>query len=116
MKLIQLPRLRSIPPIPLQTKRRILTTVRHPANHPPTQRFLLPGDRDVRSGWQRCPNTAAPHSDCVSVPLRWQRSYTPVAADVGNYLRYYVYYETRDGEWTRQVSPFTTGVVAAVSP
>ena len=73
---------------------------------------LLPGDRDVRSGWQRCPNNTAPHSDCVSIPLRWQRDYTPVAADVGNYLRYYVYYENAFGEWTRRVTPFTTGVVA----
>ena len=74
---------------------------------------LLPGDRDVRSGWQRCPNNTAPHSDCVSIPLRWQVSYTPVAADVGNYLRYYVYYQAGDGTWTRRVTPFTTGVVAA---
>ena len=74
---------------------------------------LLPGDRDARSGWQRCPNNTAPHSDCTSIPLRWQVSYTPVAADVGNYLRYYVYYENAAGEWTRRVTDFTTGVVAA---
>ena len=77
---------------------------------------LLPGDRDVRSGWQRCPNNTAPHSDCTSIPLRWQVSYTPVAADVGNYLRYYMYYQTDSGTWTRRVTPFTTGVVAAASP
>ena len=74
--------------------------------------ILLLGDSYVRSGWQRCPNNTAPHSDCVSIPLRWQVTYTPVAADVGNYLRYYVYYENAAGEWTRRVTPFTTGVVA----
>ena len=74
--------------------------------------ILLASDSYVRSGWQRCPNNTAPHSDCVSIPLRWQVTYTPVAADVGNYLRYYVYYENAFGEWTRRVTPFTTGVVA----
>ena len=71
--------------------------------------ILMPGDSYVRSSWQRCPNNTAPHSDCVSIPLRWQVSYTPVAADIG----YYVYYENYAGEWTRRVTAFTTGVVAA---
>ena len=66
-----------------------------------------------RSGWQRCPDNTAPHSDCVSIPRIWQRTYTPVAADVGNFLRYYMYHQQADGEWTRRVTPFTTGVVAS---
>ena len=69
------------------------------------------GATDSRFGWQRCSNTA-PHSDCVSIPYVWERNYTPTAADVGNYLRYYVYYESSTGEWTRHVTPFTTAVVA----
>ena len=75
--------------------------------------FLQSGVSDVRSGWQRCPNNTAPHSDCVSIPLRWQFVYTPVAADVGSYLRFYAYYQAADGTWTRRVTPFTTAVVAA---
>ena len=71
---------------------------------------------DVRIGWQRCPNTTAPHSDCTYVagtPGVWWIRYTPRAADVGEYLRMYMYYEDGDGNWTRRVTPFTTGVVAA---
>ena len=71
---------------------------------------------DVRIGWQRCPNTTAPHSDCTyvaGIPGVWWVRYTPRAADVGEYLRMYMYYEDGDGNWTRRVTPFTTGVVAA---
>ena len=71
---------------------------------------------DVRIGWQRCPNTTAPHSDCTYVagtPGVWWIRYTPRTADVGEYLRMYMYYEDGDGNWTRRVTPFTTGVVAA---
>ena len=74
------------------------------------------GATDVRIGWQRCPNNTAPHSDCTyiaGIPGHWWTSYTPTADDVGSYLRMYAYYETSDGTWTRRVTPFTTGVVAA---
>ena len=77
---------------------------------------LPDGAVDVRVGWQRCPNNTAPHSDCTyiaGIPGHWWTSYTPTAADVGSYLRMYAYYETSDGTWTRRVTPFTTGVVAA---
>ena len=75
---------------------------------------------DVRAGWQRCPNTEAPHTDCTYIagyPVGhfWIR-YTPTDDDIGSWLRFYVYYETLDGTWTRRVTPFTTGVVAAASP
>ena len=68
---------------------------------------------DIRFGWQRCPNTAAPHSDCKHIPHIWYTGYTPTADDVGSYLRMYVYYETGAGVWRRHETPFTTGVVAA---
>ena len=66
------------------------------------------------SGWQRCPNATAPHTDCGYIPYsgNWLR-YTPVAADVGSYLRFYVYYATSAGVWTRHVSGFTGQVAAA---
>ena len=75
----------------------------------------LPADAvDVRIGWQRCPNTTAPHTDCEYVsglPGVWWIRYTPKAADVGSYLRMYAYYES-GGVWTRRVTPFTLAVVA----
>ena len=71
------------------------------------------GASDIRFGWQRCPNTAAPHSDCKHIPHIWYTGYTPTADDVGSYLRMYVYYETSAGVWRRHETPFTTGVVAA---
>ena len=70
------------------------------------------GARDIRFAWQRCPNTTAPHSDCTHVPDVWYTKYTPTRADVNNYLRMYVYYETSGGVWRRHETPFTTGVVA----
>ena len=71
------------------------------------------GAVDSRVGWQRCPNNDATYSDCAHIPYVWWIYYTPVAADVGNYLRMYVYYETSDGVWTRRATPYTTAVVAA---
>ncbi len=71
------------------------------------------GAVDSRVGWQRCPNNDATYSDCAHIPHVWWIYYTPVAADVGNYLRMYVYYETSDGVWTRRATPYTTAVVAA---
>ena len=70
------------------------------------------GAVDTRYGWQRCPNTVAPHTDCTHIVTNWVR-YKPVAADVGNYLRMYVYYETSAGVWTRHASAFTGQVAAA---
>ena len=75
----------------------------------------LPADAvDARFGWQRCPNTTAPHTDCEYVsglPGVWWIRYTPRAADVGSYLRMYAYYES-GGVWIRRVTPFTLSVVA----
>ena len=75
----------------------------------------LPADAvDARFGWQRCPNTTAPHTDCeyvAGLPGVWWIRYTPRAADVGSYLRMYAYYES-GGVWTRRVTPFTLAVVA----
>ena len=70
------------------------------------------GAVDTRYGWQRCPNTVAPHTDCTHIVTNWVR-YKPVAADIGNYLRMYVYYETSAGVWTRHETGFTGQVVAA---
>ena len=70
------------------------------------------GAVDTRYGWQRCPNTTSPHTDCVHIVTNWVR-YKPVAADVGNYLRMYVYYETSGGVWTRHTTGFTGQGVAA---
>ena len=72
------------------------------------------GAVDARIGWQRCPNATAPHTDCVYIlDDSWCAAYTPVAADVGNYLRMYVYYATSAGVWTRHVSAFTGQVAAS---
>ncbi len=70
------------------------------------------GAVDARVGWQRCPNNSAPHTDCVYIPDVWWIRYTPTTADIGSYLRMYVYYETSGGTWTRRVTPLTTSVVA----
>ena len=70
------------------------------------------GAVDTRYGWQRCPNTVAPHTDCTHIVTNWVR-YKPVAADVGMYLRMYVYYETSGGVWTRHETSFTGQVAAA---
>ena len=73
------------------------------------------GAVDSRFGWQRCASKTAPHN-CKHIPGVWYTTYTPTAADVGSYLRMYVYYETSAGTWTRHETDFTTGVVAALSP
>ena len=69
---------------------------------------------DARFAWQRCPNATTPHTDCVYIPEdSWCEFYTPVAADVGNYLRMYVYYATSAGVWTRHETGFTGQVAAS---
>ena len=72
------------------------------------------GAVDARIGWLRCPNTTSPHTDCVYISAdSWCDFYTPVAADVGSYLRMYVYYATSAGVWTRHETGFTGQVAAA---
>ena len=72
------------------------------------------GAVDARIGWLRCPNTTTPHTDCVYISAdSWCDFYTPVAADVGSYLRMYVYYATSAGVWTRHETGFTGQVAAA---
>ena len=72
------------------------------------------GAVDARIRWQRCPNATSPHTDCVYIPDdSWCAIYTPVAADVGNYLRMYVYYATSAGVWTRRETTFTGQVAAS---
>ena len=71
------------------------------------------GAVDARFSWQRCPNTTTPHTDCVYIPHVWWTNYTPVAADLNQYLRMVVYYETSAGVWTRHASGFTRQVAAA---
>ena len=70
------------------------------------------GAVDTYYGWQRCPNTITPHTDCVFITANWIE-YTPVAADAGNYLRMYVYYATSAGVWTRHETGFTGQVAAS---
>ena len=71
------------------------------------------GAVDARFSWQRCPNTTTPHTDCVYIPHVWWTNYTPVAADLNQYLRMVVYYATSGGVWTRHASGFTGQVAAA---
>jgi len=71
---------------------------------------LPSGATGERVGWQRCDSS---RSNCKHIPGVWWIYYTPKPADVGSYLRMYVYYEAGDGTWTRRETPFTTGVVAA---
>ena len=77
----------------------------------------LPRPRTDRTvwRWQRC--TANDGTGCtVLAPVDGRSSWTyrPVAADVGNYLRAFVYYSTGSGTWTRAETAFT-GAVAAGS-
>ena len=72
------------------------------------------GAVDSRFGWQRCLNATSPHTDCVYIPDdSYCEFYTPVSADVGNYLRMYVYYATSAGVWTRHETGFTGQVAAS---
>ena len=73
---------------------------------------LPAGAVDSRVGWQRCQSDTAPFN-CKHIPHIWWTRYTPTAADVGNYLRMYAYYETSAGVWTRRATSFTWAVVAA---
>ena len=77
----------------------------------------LPRPRTDRTvwRWQRC--TANDGTGCtVLAPVDGRSSWTyrPVAADVGNYLRAFVYYSDSSGAWTRAETAFT-GAVAAGS-
>ena len=71
------------------------------------------GAVDARFAWQRCDNADSTYTDCEYIFDVWWTNYTPVAADVGKYLRMYVYYETSGGVWTRHASAFTGQVAAA---
>ena len=71
------------------------------------------GAVDARFAWQRCDNADSTYTDCEYIFDVWWTNYTPVAADVGKYLRMYVYYETSAGVWTRHASAFTGQVAAA---
>ena len=71
------------------------------------------GAVDARFAWQRCDNADTTYTDCEYIFDVWWTNYTPVAADVGKYLRMYVYYETSAGVWTRHASAFTGQVAAA---
>ena len=75
----------------------------------------LPRPRTDRTAWrwQRC--TANDGTGCtllapISSGSGW--TYTPVAADAGNYLRAFVYYSDSSGVWTRAETAFT-GAVAS---
>ena len=76
----------------------------------------LPRPRADRTAWrwQRC--TANDGTGCtllapISSGSGW--TYTPVAADAGNYLRAFVYYSTGSGTWTRAETAFTGAVAAS---
>ena len=72
------------------------------------------GAVDSRFGWQRCDNATSPHTDCVYIHAdSYCEFYTPVAADLNQYLRMVVYYETSAGVWTRHETGFTGQVAAA---
>ncbi len=74
------------------------------------------GAVDARVAWQRCPNVTAPHTDCSYIHgpgAAWGLRYTPTSDDLNMYLRFYMYYATSAGVWTRHVTGFTGQVAAA---
>ena len=71
------------------------------------------GAADRRYSWQRCDNADTTYTDCSYIYGVWWTKYTPVAADVGKYLRMVVYYATSAGVWTRHATAFTGQVAAA---
>ena len=74
------------------------------------------GTVDARVAWQRCPNVTAPHTDCSYIHgpgAAWGLRYTPTSDDLNQYLRFYMYYATSAGVWTRHMSGFTGQVAAA---
>ena len=71
------------------------------------------GAVDERFMWQRCDNADTTYTDCSYIYAKWWTNYTPVAADVGKYLRMIVHYETSAGVWTRHATAFTGQVAAA---
>ena len=71
------------------------------------------GAVDERFMWQRCDNADTTYTDCSYIYGKWWTNYTPVAADVGKYLRMIVHYATSAGVWTRHASAFTGQVAAA---
>ena len=74
------------------------------------------GATDHAWRWQRCDN-AGMTTNCayVAAATAATAEYTPVAGDVGKYLRAYVYYAANDAgkTWTRAESPVLGLVVAA---
>ena len=81
-------------------------------------RYDLPvtGAADHAWRWQRCDN-AGMTTNCVypAASTTATAEYTPVAGDVGKYLRAYVYYAANDAgkTWTRTETPVLGPVVAA---
>ena len=71
------------------------------------------GAVDARFSWQRCDNADTTYTDCEYIVHVWWTNYTPVAADLNQYLRMVVYYETSAGVWTRHSTAFTGQVAAA---
>ena len=71
------------------------------------------GAVDARFAWQRCDNADTTYTDCEYITHVWWTRYTPVAADLNQYLRMVVYYETSGGVWTRHTTAFTGQVAAA---
>ena len=69
--------------------------------------------------WQRCHN-AGMTTNCAAVAASTAATteYTPVAGDVGKYLRAYAYYAANDAgkTWTRTETPVLGPVVAAPAP
>ena len=81
-------------------------------------RYDLPvtGAADHAWRWQRCDN-AGMTTNCayVAASTAATTEYTPVAGDVGKYLRAYAYYAANDAgkTWTRTETPVLGPVVAA---
>ena len=65
--------------------------------------------------WQRCTASDGTGTCTLLAPGEPSWSYTPVAADVGNYLRAFVYYSSGASTpmWTRVATGFTGAVAAS---
>ena len=60
--------------------------------------------------WQRCTASDGTGTCTLLAPGDPSWSYTPVAGDVGGYLRAFVYYSNASGAWTRAATGFTGAV------
>ena len=60
--------------------------------------------------WQRCTASDGTGTCTLLAPGDPSWSYTPVAADVGGYLRAFVYYSNASGAWTRAATGFSGAV------